>query len=107
MMKEFKPSIVRRITGVAAALYICGTPIGAWSAPAPLADPFFSYTRNPDYDSVAKTAGIQVPVRTPDGGSSYIVCDLFRPAQGSVAVDGKFPGIVIDFQAYHLVNILS
>jgi predicted acyl esterase len=73
----------------------------------PGTDPFFSYTRNADYDSVAKTAGIEVPVRTPDGGSSYIVCDLFRPAQGAVAVAGKFPGIVIDYQAYHLVNVLS
>jgi uncharacterized protein len=77
------------------------------AGPAPLADPFFFYSRPAEYDSVAKTRGIHVPVRTPDGSSSYISCTLYQPANGGVAVPGKFPGLVIDYSAYHLVDIIS
>jgi predicted acyl esterase len=73
---------------------------------APLADPFFSYARAAEYDSVAKTSGIQVPVRKPDGGSSTISCTLYQPAKGGVAAPGKFPGIVMDYTAYHLADIV-
>ena len=76
------------------------------AAPASLSDPFFFYSRAGQYDSVAKTSGIQVPVRTPEHGSSYISCTLYQPAKGGVAVAGKFPGIVMEYLAYHLVNIV-
>lgn len=79
---------------------------GLRADPAPLADPFFSYTRPAEYDSVAKTTGIHVPVRTPDGGSSYIACTLYQPAKGGVAVPGRFPGLVVDYFAYHLGDVV-
>lgn len=76
------------------------------AAPAALTDPFFSYTRAPEFDSVAKTGGIEVPVRTPEGGTSHIACTLYRPAKSGVAAPGKFPGLVIDYLAYHLVQVV-
>ncbi len=75
--------------------------------PAPLADPFFSYTRPAEYDSVARTTGIHVPVRTPGGGESTIACTLYQPARNGVAAPGRFPGLVIDYTAYHLVDLIS
>ncbi|NGY04095.1 CocE/NonD family hydrolase [Solimonas terrae] len=77
------------------------------AAPQALDDPFFSYQRPADYDSVARTADVHVPVHVPGGADSYIVCTLFRPAVGGVAVDGRFPGIVIDYQVYHLLNVVT
>ncbi|MES2488153.1 MAG: CocE/NonD family hydrolase [Pseudomonadota bacterium] len=77
-----------------------------YAAPASLNDPFFSYTRAEQYDSVVKTSGIHVPVRTPEQGSSYVSCTLYQPAKNGVAVSGKFPGIVMDYFAYHLVNVV-
>ena len=74
--------------------------------PAALVDPFFSYTRAEQYDSVAKSSGIQVPVRLPEGGSSTISCTLYQPAKNGIAVSGKFPGIVQDYFAYHLVSLI-
>lgn len=74
--------------------------------PAPLADPFFSYSRPAEYDTAAKTSGIHVPVRTPDGSASYISCTLYQPAKDGVAVPGKFPGIVMDYMAYHLADLI-
>nr|WP_241696034.1 CocE/NonD family hydrolase [Solimonas terrae] len=79
----------------------------AEAAPTPLADPFFFYQRAPEYDSVVKTSGVEVPVRTPDGGSSHLSCRLYRPARHGVAVPGKFPGIVMDYFAYHLVDVVE
>lgn len=93
-----------------AAACVLGLALGASGSradPAPLTDPFFAYTRPAEYDSVAKTTGIHVPVRTPDGGSSYIACTLYQPAKGGVAVPGKFPGLVIDYFAYHLADVIS
>lgn len=89
------------------SLLVACLPLLAQAAPAPLGDPFFSYTREPEYDSVAKVRGISVPVRRPSGDTSHIDCTLYRPAQGGVAVEGKFPGIVIDYHAYHLVNVIT
>jgi predicted acyl esterase len=99
------PATAARIMHALAFAAVLGGSV-SHAAPAALTDPFFSYTRAEEYDSVAKTSGIQVPVRTPDGGSSTIACTLYQPARGGVAVAGKFPGIVVDYFAYHLVGVL-
>jgi hypothetical protein len=88
-------------------VFVLGLALGASLSradPAPLSDPFFFCSRPAEYDSVAKTGGIHVTVRTPDGGSSYISCTLYQPAKDGVAAPGKYPGIVMDYLAYHLVD---
>jgi predicted acyl esterase len=99
-----KAKIKKPLLPLALGLMFC-VPVCA-AASAPLSDPFFSYTRAAEYDSVAKTSGIHVPVRRPDGSSSYIACTLYQPAKDGVAVAGKFPGIVQDYFAYHLIDLV-
>ncbi|QUQ68854.1 CocE/NonD family hydrolase [Kutzneria sp. CA-103260] len=65
-------------------------------------DLFFAYDRPATHGVHIET--IQVPTR--DG--SYLVCDLYRPAgpDGEPA-DGRFPGIVYDFNAYNARQIFG
>jgi len=76
---------------LAAALALTLTP-----APALPADTFFSYSRPATYGvHVERT---EVPLR--DG--SHVVCDIHRPDS-----PGRFPSIVVDFNAYDLLTELA
>jgi predicted acyl esterase len=108
IMNRFMSS-ARDAATLLSRLCVLGLVLGVVDArgdPGPLQDPFFFYSRPVEFDSVAKTSGIHVPVRTPDGGSSYIACTLYQPARGGVAVPGRFPGLVVDYYAYHLVDVI-
>ena len=98
-------NMVAAVARVFALGFVLGASVSR-ADPAPLSDPFFFYNRPAEYDSVVKTSGIHVPVRTPDGGSSYISCTLYQPAKDGVAVPGKFAGIVMDYFAYHMADFI-
>lgn len=57
-------------------------------------DPFFRYDRPAEFGVHSET--IRVPMR--DG--SYLLCDLLRPAGANEPVEGAFPGLIYDFNAY-------
>ncbi len=68
------------------------------AAPSPAIDAWWSYTRAAEYDVVGTT--VDVPVR--DGIT--ITCELRRPARDGVAVDGRFPALVVEFSPYAVLR---
>jgi len=66
----------------------------ATTRPLAPAREWWSYERPATYDVLGTT--VDVPVR--DGIT--IACDLRRPARAGVPVDGRFPGIVVEFTPY-------
>ena len=59
---------------------------------------WWSYACPADYDVVGTT--IDIPVR--DGIT--IACELRRPARDGVAVEGRFPGLVVEFSPYVVLH---
>jgi hypothetical protein len=61
-------------------------------------DAWWSYTRAPEYDVV----GTSIDVEVRDGVT--IACEVRRPARDGVAVDGRFPGLVVEFSPYAVLR---
>ena len=61
---------------------------------SPATRAWWAYERAAVYDVVGTT--IEVPVR--DG--TTIACELRRPADGGVPVEGRFPSVVVEFTPY-------
>ena len=64
----------------------------------PSTDAWWSYTRAPEYDVVGTTVDVEVR----DGVT--IACELRRPARDGVAVEGRFPGLVVEFSPYAVLR---
>jgi len=61
-------------------------------------DAWWSYTRAPEYDVI----GTSVDVEVRDGVT--IACEVRRPAHDGVAVEGQFPGLVVEFSPYAVLR---
>jgi putative CocE/NonD family hydrolase len=88
-------------TGACLALLATASPAAAVTFQK-LDDPFFKYDRPASYETVS-TAGVHVPLR--DG--SYLACTLVQPATAGQPAPGRFPGVVIDYTAYHVLRLAA